>query len=717
MDYSGKRDLEEADLYFYKNDSRCIEIYARNNSNMARCKLALIYLEGKCGQNKDITKALSYVKNNTNYAARALEAQIRIFEIGCSYSEMQSYLLELIDIHEQMPAHTWVNRVLSNMYLQGKVVSTDFAKAVDINPKLLDQKVFNKAVSNMSVDIRRNLFDHILSQNNDDWRILVDDFKKEYANVFHKNRIKSCISKKQWEDAADDAIKWFSFDESVESAYYVLRYALNRLSNEEYIRASDILETAAITHRNISCIIESARLHEDWHRVEKWLSSEFTDEPRYYYERGYLEKHRGNNAEALKYFIKSLYKDPKTGEYTNKSCDAICEVFRLEPGLVIWRSEYADLLLSKRDSKYTYVVAKAYCKCGDKHHKNQGVNLLRQISERCYFAAALLYEITGEQHYAGMAKKLEFSGKRLNDYFFDNKDSTDVIEARYRGLSPYYAIRALDVLAVRYLQGKKNTPIDYQKAKLFLSEEIDLCKKYHVTTKYADAKIGLMMVEGKIECLDDRAMFESIYQLKDQPAYTCAVARCLIKGIGTDRDIDEAVCLLSSSSSPHILRELLNLSKAGEIGTLNESVILDVLRQILCTTVPNPDEIELLRSISPDTANQSDEIPYSRYQRTKARALRAMAESKKDDFEDAIRYWDFARKCGDNTGAVKVAMIALNMRNERLAYSILKTSDVDPQDKLYMRISAENHILVNVDEELAKLMSSSERMIHRVVTI
>lgn len=708
MDYSEKRDLEEADLFLKNNDSRCIEIYATNNSNMARCKLALIYLKGKCGQNKDITKALSYVENNTNYAARALEAHIRIFEMGCSYLEMQSYLLELIDIHEQRPTHTWVNRVLSNMYLQGKAISMNFAKAVDINPKLLDQKVFNKAVSNMPADIRRRLFDHISYLNNDVWRVLVDEYQKEYTNNFYSNRIKGYSSKKQWDEAADYAIKWFSFDENTESAYHVLRYALNRLSNDEYIRASDILETAATTHRNISCIIESARLREDWHRVEKWLSSEFTDEPWYYYERGHLEEHRGNNDGALKYFIKSPYIDPKTGEYTKKSYEAMCEVIRLEPSLVMWKSEYADLLLSKKDSRYTYIVAKAFCKCGDKHHKTRGVNLLRQISGRCYFAAALLYEVTEEQQYAGMAKKLEFGGKRLNDYFFDSKDSTDVIEARYRGLSPCYAIRALDVLAVRYLQGKKNTPINYKKAKFFLSEEIDLCKRYHVTTKYAYAKLGLMMAEGKIECLDDRAMFDSIYPLRNHPAYTSAVARCLINGVGTDKNVDEAICLLSSSSSLHNLRELLKMSKDGEIRTLDESVILDVLRQIMCTSVPNPDEIELLRSISLDTVSQTNEIPYSRYQETKARALRAMAESRKDDFEDALRYWDFARKCGDNAGAVTVATIALKMHNERLAYSILKTSDVDPQHQLYTRISEENHILVNVDEELAKLMSSSK---------
>lgn len=706
MGYSEKHNLEEADSLFKQNDPRCIELYSRDNSNRAKNKLAMIYLKGKCGQAKDVKKALSYTKNNTNYGARAIEAHINIFEIGCSISEMQAYLLELIDIHEQIPTHTCINRVLASIYLQGKGIPINFAKAVEINPKLLEQKVFNKAVTNMSSDTRRNLFDHILLQKNDAWRNLVNESQREYKDEVRQKQIDEYLSKGQWKELADKVIEWFSDDENVESAYRVLHYALNRLSNEAYTRASDNLETGPDTDRNIGCIIESARLREDWPRVEKWLLSERTNDSKYDYERGYLEKHRGNIREACNYFIKSVHRNPKKGEYTKKSYDAIRQAFSLDPCLVIWKNEYVNLLLSRNDPKSMYVVGRAFCECGDQHCKTKGVNLLRQIAGSYYFAASTLYNITGEQQYAGMSKRLEYTGKRLNDYFFDVKDSTDVIETYYHGLPPYYAIKALDELADRYLRGKRNTPCDYEIAKMYLLEEIELCEKYHTVAKYAQAKLGLMMAEGKIECTDDEAMFESIYQLKDNPTYTCAVARCLIEGIGTERNVEEGTCLLLSADSPRILRELLRVNKEGRIDSLDKSVVLDLLRQILGITTPHPDEIELLRTISQDVSDQTTEIPYSRYQNSKIRALKEIANSKNDDPHDAIRYWDFARRCGDNMGAIRVAMIALNRHNQKLAYSILKTSDIDPQDPLHLKIKPENQTLINVDEELTKMMLS-----------
>ncbi len=712
MDYSGKYDLEEAESLFRQNDPRCIELYVRNNSNTAKNRLSLIYLEGRCGQSKDVEKALSFTENNENYGARAIEAQIRIFEMGCSISEMQAYLLELIDIHEQMPTHTWVNRVLANMYLQGKAVPINFAKAVEINPKLLEQKVFNKAVFNIPNETRRKLFYHITSQRNDTWRVLVNESQREHVDSIYDKQIKSLISKKQWDEAADEAIKWFSEVKSVDSAYCVLKFALSRLSNGDYDRASDILETGPHTDRNIGCIIESARLREDWIRVEKWLSSESTDKPMYCYERGCLAEHRGNIKEACNYFIKSVYRNPKTGEYTNKSYDAICEVFTLEPDYIIWNSKYADLLLTRQDLRYRYVVAKALCECGDQRRKTQGKDLLCQIAEKYYFAATLLYDITGEQQYAGLAKRLEFNGKRLSDYFFDSNDSTDVIERRRQGLSPHNEIRALNELARRYLCGKNDTPVDYERAKMCLLEEIELCEEYHVITKYAQAKLGLMMAEGKIECTNEKTMFDSIYQLRTHPAYTCAVVKCLINGIGTERNTDEAIRLLLSANSPHILRELLRLSKKGEIDELEESMVLSILRQILSTATPHRDEIELLRSVSHDTVDQTMEIPYSRYQNTKKRALWKMGNLKKDEPDDAVRFWDFARRCGDSTSAIKEASFVLTKGYERLAYSILRTSDVDPQDPLYLRIGVENQILVNVDEELAKVIPSSKSTIN-----
>ena len=721
MDYPDMRIQSEADRLFKENDPGCIPHYIALKNDSAKSKLALIYLEGKCGQTVNIEKALYYSQGNSQYLARAVEAQIYLFIKGCSDTVGYAYYQMLMRIHEDKPDHPMVNQVLSTMYLQGKIIRMDFSKAVEINPRLLKQTVFNKAMSMVPPDILPTLLTHIESYENRTWSTLVKGFNKSSwcrntdhqsqkdevidENSSYSKRIAYHFKNKEYNKASQLSVKWFSEERNEESAYHALRYGLKILNDSDYSLACDILTTSIDKNRNLKCILESARAREDWGRVETCLASEYSAPDMYDYDRGCLEDFKGNIDSACAYYLKSVYFNPKTERYTSDSYEAIARTFTLKPELVLENRKYADVLLSKRKARYTFIVADALYRAGSETDRNEAIKLLTQISNSYYLAALKMYEITGDQIYSEFADKLKPIGDRTSDYHFNYRDSTEIIEANYQSLPPLFRIRALDELAKRYLYGKYNVKSDYEKTKEYLLQEIDLCEENHIVSKFAKAKLGLMMYDGKIECLDEKQMFDYIYPLKDNSGYASAVASCLIEGIGTEKNIKEAISILASSDSPYVLRRLVKIYDDGIIVERDENKIYNVLKEILNSSEPTDYYINLLRSLSPESVTQSEEISYSCYQRSKISAL--MKAAKESNDRDAIRYYDFARKCGSKSAAINEARILLKtFRLERLAYSILKTSGVDPQDELFLRIKSYHQVLIDVDEELNKFFMS-----------
>ena len=211
--------------------------------------------------------------------------------------------------------------------------------------------------------------------------------------------------------------------------------------------------------------------------------------------------------------------------------------------------------------------------------------------------------------------------------------------------------------------------------------------------------------QGNVPNSREKQMFDYIYPLKDNSGYASAVASCLIEGIGTEKNIKEAISILASSDSPYVLRRLVKIYDDGIIVERDENKIYNVLKEILNSSEPTDYYINLLRSLSPESVTQSEEISYSRYQRSKISAL--MKAAKESNDRDAIRYYDFARKRGSKSAAINEARILLKtFKLERLAYSILKTSGVDPQDELFLRIKSYHQVLIDVDEELNKFFMS-----------
>jgi len=721
MDPSDKRRMEFAKDLFNKNDPGCITLYKDSGTEMARSMLARIYLEGKCGQPVDLERALEYTAGNMNYLARAIEAQINVFEYRMDANVCRKYYSDLMYIHERKPDHWMVNRVLSNMYIQGRGVEMDFAKAIEIIPQLEEQKIFNRALSSVPADLLPDVEAHIEFKGNRTWSTLLMGFygsRKEYGNAEriakkidvdpskgYSVRIKSLWKSKKYFEANAVAAQWFSEEKTEQSAFHYLRYGGKGITKEDYDLAADILEASLDRPGNLKCLVTAGREFEDWERVERCLSSECSNHRMYEYDRGRLDEHKDQIESACKHYIDSVYVDPKTGRYTRQSIDAMDRAFRLMPELVLNHRELAESLLAEHRPGYTYTVASALYDCGCKEERERGFKLLESISHESHPAADKLYEITGAEEYAKLASSLEPIGNRSTDYHFSYRDSTWVIEANYQGLPPLFKIKALDELAKRYSYKDKGN-LNYDKAADYLNQEIDLCEQHHIVSKFAKAKLGLMMFDRKIPCLDDGMMYGYIFPLRSVPPYTRAVAGCLIAGRGAEVNVKEALSLLSSSDNPGDNRYLLKIYSEGRLVDRDESKMYRILKKVLSDNEPDYRDIETLNSLKIDPNRIAEESSYSDYQNSKIKALINAADSQ-DSRRNKVRYYDFARKCGSQKAAILEARVLIECKRERIAYSVLKTSNVDPQDELYIRIKSDDQVLIDVDTELDRFFKTA----------
>ena len=721
MDYSDKTILDYAEELFRKDDPKCIVHFESVGNPSAKSKLALIYLEGRCHQKVDYDKALRYTANNPNFLARAIEAQIIVFERHADSKTCYKYYCDLMNIHDLKPEHPKVNQVLSDMIIQGHGVEMDFAKAVAINPKLKEQKIFNKALSTVPATLLPAVEENIESQGNITWSTLLTGFhhaqatyekveriSKEGADFSkgYSERIRAAWKERKYNVGNMLAAQWFSEEQTPDSAYHYLRFGGRNIP--EYEHAAEILEVALDQPKNMKCLVGVAREREDWNRLEKCLSSGYADHPMYEYDRGRLDEHKKDIDSACRHYLASVYLNPVTGKYTSESIDALNRAFSLKPELVLDHRDYAEMLLEMKVAKNTCIVTSAMYDCGTEADKARAIELLKQLAPFNYWAANKLFEITGEEQYRELSAKMGVTHGKTSEYFFRFDDPTAKIEANYQDLPPLYQIRALEVLSKRYLYKKMGSDVepDAGKAADYLTKEIGLCEKYGVSSKFAKARLGLMMYDEKAPCVDEKLMFEYLYPLRSVSPYTLPVAKCLVKGIGTERDIKEAIKVLSASDNPYVRRYLLKLYSEDPEANGDEVKIYSVLKKILTDSEPSDKDLKVLKSITinPDTVDE--ELSYNDYRNSKFKSLRE-AGRKATNKRDAIRYYDFARQCGDPISAIMEARIIMSYGLERLAYSILKTSNVDPQEDVYLKIRLEHRVLIDVDQELEKFFNSN----------
>lgn len=720
MDSSDRMISDHAELLLKKNDPRCINHFEALNTPSSKSKLALIYLEGRCKQKIDVDRALRYVIDNSNYLARAIKAHILVFEKGASDKMCSELFLDLCSIREDKTNLSMVNRVLSNMYLHGKGTVVDFQKAIEINPKLLEHNIFIKAMSGISTGALGELKNQIYASDNPSWIDLfleyeaslgnksTSDLKNNFSShlLNYENSITNLINQRQYTDANNLAKDWFNFESSVNSAYYLLYTDRGRLPIDLYVRAADVLENGSNYVKHLRCLLASSPYYGDWDRYRRCLLRLPEDAAPFY--RAQLEEHDGFIDSACDLYLKSIYKDPKTGKYSKNSYVAIAQAFLLKPELVQHHKDLGEVLCSSGKDREIFIVANGLTYSKEESDVERGILLLKGLLHTFSDAAERLYQITGDEGYLKVIDGTQKSFS-VSKYFFKRDDPTNIIELNYSTLSPAWKIKALAELVDRYLLGKRDVSCDNVKASNYLLELIDLCEINHISSKFPKAKLGQMMYNKRIPCIDEKLMFEYLYPLRDSPPYNLSVSKCMLYGIGTDVDIKTALEILSSSSDIQAQSMLLDIYYEGKLVEKNYSKILTVLMNILEKYEPTDRILRILEEIPIDVEPEYENMSYAQCQNSKIYALidgGKKAQNEGNNLE-AIRYYDYARKCGSSSAAIREALIIIkSIKNYSLAYSILKTSNIDPSDEVYSRIFSEHQYLVDVDSEISKLLGN-----------
>lgn len=707
--------FQQAELLYKNKNPACIELYEKSSVWAAKTKLAMIYCEGKCGQRVDFDKALEYTKGNNSYSAQAIEARIMVLEKGRD-DLAEQYFKILLDNHMKKNNHLSTNIVLSNFYLQGKGVNIDFGAASMINPKLLDVDTFSFVFSKMPKAAQDALESDVVAKKHTIGISLIacarERMSKRVSSSVKSESsyyeiINNLWKDKKYEEAEAKAIEWFDSEKNESSAYSLLKYATSIIDDEQYSEAVAILKPLMHKPHNLKRLIYSSRKREKWDDFRQYMDILKEPSDEYAYDWAVLYELNGEKVKACQYYLKTVRLNPENHELNSFSIKALKNAFSLEPIMVLRYPQYAEELLKLNKATYTYPVCNAWIDYGNYKEKERGIKLLETIADKHLESAKKLYSLTNNEKYQPIIKKLEQRSETYGYAHFNNDDSTVKIIGYLDKLSVQFKIRALDILAARFLYGNSDVEKDYQKSSQYLLDEIDLCEQCHRSTKFPKAKLGLMMYNGRIPVLDEKTMFQYIYPLRDVPPYTYVVAECLLKGIGTDEDPAQAIELLNSAKTENSLRRLLKLYQTGKYNDSNNSKMFTVLSEMLREYEPKEGDVDILKELSSENIDYYTEISYGQYQKSKTLSLRSAGKSC-DNPKDAIRYYDFARKLGDRYAAIQEALTVLNFfKNQRLAYTILRSANVDPQDNIYARIQESNEVMVNIDAELNYILQNN----------
>lgn len=704
--------FQQAEVLYKNKDPACVELYKKDNSWTSRTKLAMIYSEGKCGQRIDYDKALEYTRGNKSFLAQAIEARIMVFE-KCHDELAGQYFLILFQNHLKKENHAPTNIVLSDFYLQGKGVEIDFDGASRINPKLLELETFSRVFSKMTKSAQDALESDLIAKGHTIGKALIAQTREKLSNPpsctatttsEYYDKITALTKEKNYDEAASMAIEWFTKEKNESSAYALLKNATLTINDQQYDEAVSILKPLSSKPHNLKRLIYASREKEKWDDFKQYMA--ILKEPTVEYAYGwavYYEITEQKNR-ACQCYLRSVRYNEKTHELTTFSIKALKRAFALDPTMVIWYPKYAEDLLKFDKPSYKYLVASAWIDYGNIKEKDNGKQILETIADKHLDSAKKLYSLTGDAKYIPIINKLTQLEEYHNSAHFDYNDSTEKILGYLHDLPPLRKIVALETLATRYLYGKTDVPKDFQKASQFLLDEIKLCEQQHRSAKFPKAKLGLMMYDKKIPVIDKKMMFDFIYPLRNSTTYTSAVSECLLTGTGTEVDVSQALELLNLSKSQSSLKKLLKLYSDGVIIPRNPNRMYAVASEFLRNYEPTQYAVSTLDELIGEKVDFYPEISFGEYKNAKIRSLITAGKACNDP-KDSIRYFDFARNLGDYTAAVQEALVILKtFKNQRLAYSILRTANVDPLDNVYSRIHEGNEVMVDIDEELRYLL-------------
>ncbi len=696
------------------NDSGCIEIFQKLDTYSCRIHLARIYMDGKCGQEVDYEKALEYTKNNPNYQAFPIEARINCILLK-KRELYEFYFDELNKICEENPDNQYGKLVLAEMYLHGKGTKMDLQMALNINPRLSDIKTLHWELSFMDEETKERVKAKMMRDpvfvNKmgvfEEQKPVPETHKetkyKEKRYSPKKKAIDDLIEKgANKEQIADLCLEWFYEEPSPESAYYLIRNNA-RVDGFTAEQAIDYMKKSSNVIRYQKMIAQYYLDKSMWDDLENILKSYDSRELDYYWAKLMIQK--GDREGAVRYLLSTIKQNKTQSGYTTLGIQAMRMLFEVHPEWVTYYIEYREYLLNTKNNHIIDQIGTALYEHGSPADKKRAMEILDENSKEYAKSAETMYKITSDKKYKAYSKKYSFYKSSDNTYQFNYTDNTETILKNYKTLSPKWRLTAIEELTDRYIRGRMDTPKDYGKAADLLIENIELCEEYKLTSKHAKGKLGLMMFNKQIPCLDEKLMFNYLYGMKNNRMIRLAVIDCILNGIGTAQNVEEAIELLRQSDLRFEVKKLIKIYEEEQYNKIDPKMVAEIVKEMINKGQLTKYLIEKMRESNRDDFESTIELSLPEYNASKITKLMSAAENSKDNKELRLRCLDFARRLGSADACGKEASLLIREYNRpKIAYTILKESDYDATSFIMRVIKIKDQVLVDSDRELKRLM-------------
>ncbi len=297
---------------------------------------------------------------------------------------------------------------------------------------------------------------------------------------------------------------------------------------------------------------------------------------------------------------------------------------------------------------------------------------------------------------------------KLSANYIDRDGPIELTLMKLDSYPPRTKLRAYDVLYYRYSNGE-GVEVDYVEAEKYLMRGIGLCGELHLSPKYFKGNLAIMALKKQISDIDDRTAYEYLLPLHNVYPYSAFLCNCLIKGRGTDRDIQRAISIMLASSRKEMMVRLaeLLLGGKGEDLSPDPGLAFELLSMLLNEYEPDKITISLFAKALRKKPDVLPEMRPSLLQSSKAMQLLSISDTislKSAGGGDSIRfrYLDFSRRCGSPEAARREAeILSSSLWNKpEEAYSILVASGHDSND-LPVHIDEKHQILIDVDKDLS----------------
>lgn len=694
-------DRHRAYELFKEDNPACIPLLEQDGSYGAKAKLAQIYTYRKCSQERDLEKALSYTKDNPNPNAVCTECDIIIFlQKKLEYAE--TCYRKLQETCLLNPTANNVKKMIGRFYFNGYAVPTDFQMACKYNPDYQMPDKFSKAFDRLT-DSQKDALKHCIETSNPElMRTLLGSYNQvQEMNEFNRaydEKIQYLKNNNSFEELNTFLSKSFKESPSQHTAYGLFRYC-NQVTVDEYWKAVSYLGKDLDNYSENILILDVATKLELWAAVEQRLIELKGHSDNYWYYEGLQEEHKRNRKRAEQIYVKGVVNAVKMNVHTHKAAE---NLYEMDPANAIRYDKCLENLLNSSNFDRRRDVAKTIYPKASAEQKHQIEESLKEIADKDWYAAKLYSELTGNKLSLKCSGVQNNPVRPNNRYRFNRTQPTSEIEKNYSSLSTRWKLEALEVLAENYIRGTENNSEDKNKAAFFLRENIALREKIGLPTIYEKAKLGLLIYDNSIEIPNPNPCFEYMYPLRKLKTYEFPVADCYLKGIGTEKDLDKGYEILDNSACTLTIKRYLTLL-SNTTGIPDYPKIFSRSRYLLNAERPDTSTVTAYELSSEKVPNAVKELSYSQVQKMKIKRIMSKSSDCRMNPCLNLRYLDFARNLGDEFAAINEAAVILKFYSDpKIAYTILKTSNVPETNKIYLRIDEKDKVIINLEKELPR---------------